>query len=268
MIIVGEKINATVPSVNTVIQERHQERLLDLSHKQADAGAHYIDVNVGTGAGSRDDEIAAMKWAIETIQKDADTPLCVDSADPAVLEAALESRNGKPSLINSTNAESDKLDVIVSLAVRFRTPLVALAMDERGIPKTTKDRLSTCKRIAEFCERSGLSLENVFFDPLVLPVSTDVRQGLISLETLSSIKKLYPAAKTVMGLSNVSYGLPDRARLNAAFLHMAIRAGLDAAIMDPLDQDLMGAVKTGEVLAGRDRHCRRYTRTFRNKKKN
>jgi 5-methyltetrahydrofolate--homocysteine methyltransferase len=265
MIIIGEKINATIPSVKTVIQERNEEKLLDLAQKQADAGARYIDVNVGTGAGSRDDEIAAMKWAIVTIQKDVDTPLCVDSADPAILEAGLESRNGKPGLINSTNAESDRLGVIVPLAVRYKTPLVALAMDEQGIPNTTEERLSTCRSIADFCEKSGLSIENIFFDPLVLPVSTDVKQGVITLETLSTIKKHFPTAKTVMGLSNVSYGLPERASLNAAFLHMAIFAGLDAAIMDPLDEELMGAVKTGEVLAGKDRHCRRYTRTFRKK---
>lgn len=267
MMIIGEKINATVPFTKAVIQERNEEGLLDLARKQADAGAHYVDVNVGTGAGSRDDEIAAMKWAVETIQKELDTPLCVDSADPRVLEAALESRNGKPSLINSTNAESEKLEAIIPLAVRCRSPLVALAMDERGIPRTTEDRLSVCKRIADFCMEAGLSLENVYFDPLVLPVSTDVRQGLVSLETLSSIKKLYPQAKTVMGLSNVSYGLPERARLNAAFLHMAVFSGLDAAIMDPLDEALTGAVRTSEVLAGKDRHCRRYMRTFRNKKK-
>jgi len=100
---------------------------------------------------------------------------------------------------------------------------------------------------------------------LVLPVSTDIRQGRVTLDTLAEIKKEFPTAKTVMGLSNISYGLPKRAGLNAAFLHMAISAGLDAAIMDPLDQTMMAAVRTAEVLVGKDRHCRRYTRSLRKK---
>jgi 5-methyltetrahydrofolate--homocysteine methyltransferase len=103
----------------------------------------------------------------------------------------------------------------------------------------------------------------LYFDPLVIPVSTDIKQGLVTLATLAEIKKQLPGAKTVMGLSNVSYGLPGRTSLNTAFLHMAVYAGLDAAIMDPLDQPLMRAVKTADVLVGNDRHCRRYMKAFR-----
>ena len=103
----------------------------------------------------------------------------------------------------------------------------------------------------------------VFFDPLVLPVGADITQGRITLDTIKTIKDRFAGARTVLGLSNVSFGLPARAILNAAFLHMALYAGLDAAIADPLDRDLMDAVKTGEVLLGKDRHCRRYTRAFR-----
>ena len=265
MIIIGEKINASIPAIKSIIREKDDQKLLEISKKQADAGADYIDVNVATGEGSRDDEILSMRWAVETIQKEIDTPLCIDSADPLELEAALEVRGGKPSLINSTNAEDKSLKEIVPLAVHYKAFVVALAMDETGIPKSVKGRLLACEKIATACLKSGLSLENVYFDPLVLPVSTEINQGLVTLETLSAIKKEIPMAKTVMGLSNVSYGLPVRSRLNAAFLHMAVFAGLDVAIMDPLDQDLMGAVKTAEVLVGKDRHCRRYTRAFRKK---
>jgi cobalamin-dependent methionine synthase I len=142
-------------------------------------------------------------------------------------------------------------------------PLVALTMDETGIPMSVEGRMRACERIAMTCQKYGVPLESVFFDPLVLPVSTDIKQGGVTLCTIMEIKRKFPAAKTVMGLSNVSYGLPARGRLNVAFLHMAIFAGLDAAITDPLNKDLMDAVKTAEVLAGKDRHCRRYTRAFR-----
>ncbi|MEJ2657738.1 MAG: dihydropteroate synthase [Desulfobacterales bacterium] len=265
MIIVGEKINATIPKINTMIQNRDGQKLTALAQKQAHAGADYIDVNVAIGVGTRDDEISAMKWAVETIQKTVSTPLCFDSADQAVLETGLDINGDRPAMINSTKAEDESLNKIIPLAVHYNTALVALAMDEQGIPKTVKDRLSACEKIARACQKFGFSLDNLFFDPLVLPVSTDIRQGQVTLDTLAEIKEKFPGAQTVMGLSNISYGLPNRAGLNSAFLHMAVSAGLDAAIMDPLDEQIMGAVRTAEVLVGKDRHCRRYTRTFRQK---
>lgn len=265
MIIIGEKINASIPAVKTIIQDRDDKRLIDLAQKQHVAGSAYIDVNVGTGEGSRNDEIASMQWAVEIIQDEIELPLCIDSADPALLEAALEIRNGRTSLINSTKAEADNLNQVIPLAVHYSASLIALAMDEDGIPKTVKDRLDACEKIADACHRNGLSLDKIFFDPLVLPVSTDIQQGKVTLDTLAEIKKEFSSARTVMGLSNVSYGLPERAGLNAAFLHMAVSVGLDAAIMDPLDQQMMTAVRTAEVLVGKDRHCRRYTRAFRKK---
>ena len=265
MIIIGEKINASILSVKDIIQKRDDRSLVELAQKQAAAGSAYIDVNVGTGEGSRDDEVVSMQWAVKIIQNEIDTPLCIDSADPMLLEAALEVLDGHTGLINSTKAEDDSLKQIIPLAVHYNVSLIALAMDEHGIPKTVQDRLAACEKIAEACHRFGLSLDKVFFDPLVLPVSTDIQQGRVTLDTLAEIKKEFSTAKTVMGLSNVSYGLPERACLNAAFLHMAVSAGLDAAIMDPLNQQMMAAVRTAEVLVGKDRHCRRYTRAFRKK---
>jgi cobalamin-dependent methionine synthase I len=263
VIIIGEKINASRPGVSSIIQQRDRERLLELARTQAAAGAAFIDVNVGTGVGSRQDEMLAMEWAIQTIQEDVDTPLCVDSADPGVVEAGLKKRNGRPSLINSTKADEGSLEQVVPLARAYDAQLIGLAMDKAGIPETVEGRLRACEKIADACEKHGLSTESLFFDPLVLPVSTDVRQGLVTLNTIGEVKKKFHGAKTVAGLSNVSFGLPGRGRLNKAFLCMAIYAGLDAAILDPLDKGLTDAITIGEVLVGKDRHCRRYTRAFR-----
>ncbi|MDO9528933.1 MAG: dihydropteroate synthase, partial [Syntrophales bacterium] len=233
------------------------------AREQVAAGADFIDVNVGTGIGSREDEINSMEWAITTIQQEVDTPLCIDSADHVVLEAGIKARDGRPCLINSVKAEEENLEQVVPMAGAYNIPIVALAMDETGIPMSVGGRIRACEKIAAACEKHGVPLESVFFDPLVLPVSTDIKQGTVTLHTIMEIKRFFSTAKTVMGLSNVSYGLPVRARLNVAFLHMAVFAGLDAAITDPLNKDLMDAVKTAEVLAGKDRHCRRYTRAFR-----
>jgi 5-methyltetrahydrofolate--homocysteine methyltransferase len=265
MIIIGEKLNASIPEVKTVIETRDAPELVRLAQAQAQAGAAYIDVNVGTGSGTREDEITAMQWAVGVLAEAVEKPLCVDSADAGVLEAGLEAGNGRASMINSTKAERRVLEAVVPLARRYDAALVALAMDETGIPKTVEGRLAACRRIADSCRSQAVPLEKIYFDALVIPVSTDGQQGRITLDTLSAVKAEFPGAKTVLGLSNVSYGLPARPVLNAAFLHMALYAGLDAAIMDPLNESLMSAVRVGEALVGKDRHFRRFTRAYRRK---
>jgi cobalamin-dependent methionine synthase I len=206
-----------------------------------------------------------MEWAVEAIQKELETPLCIDSADPAVLESGLKSRNGRPSLINSAKAERESLDEVVPLASTYSAPLIALTMDESGIPKTVDERLRAAEKVVSACKHFGVPIENVFFDLLVMPISTDIRHGLKTLAAITEVKKQFPGCKTVLGISNISYGLPARSKLNAAFLCMAVYAGLDAAITDPMEDEISAAVKTAEVLVGRDRHCRKYTRAFRKK---
>ena len=263
MIIIGEKINATRAAVRDIIEARREGELAALACEQAAAGASYIDVNVGTGRGTRDDEIAAMQWAVTTLCAATDKPLCIDSADAAVLEAGLAAMAGRPAMINSVKADSHCLGEVLPLAARYKAPVVALAMDERGIPKDVQGRLDACRRIVAACADFQIPVEQIFFDPLVLPVSTDAVQGKVTLDTLAAIRQAFPGAHATMGLSNISFGLPGRAALNAAFLHMAVYAGLDSAIMDPSNAVMMAAVRGAEALMGKDRHFRRYTRAMR-----
>lgn len=263
MIIIGEKINATRAAVREVIEQRQADRLVTLAREQAGAGATHIDVNVGTGRGTQDDEIESMRWAVSTLCQAIEKPLCIDSADPAVLQAGLEALDGRPAMINSVKADTHSLGAVLPLAARHTAPLVALAMDDQGIPKTVEGRIAACQKITAACADFQVALEQLYFDPLVLPVSTDASQGKVTLDTLAAIKQTFDGAHTVMGLSNISFGLPDRAGLNAAFLQMAIYAGLDAAIMDPANAVMMAAVRAGEALMGKDRHFRRYTRALR-----
>ena len=263
MIIVGENINGTIPEVKKIMSTQDRESLLKLATSQVAAGATFIDVNVGTGVGSQQDELATMQWAIDVIQKEMDIPICIDSADPLIIEKGLEHRNGSRSLINSVKADDKNLKKIVLLAKQYNTQLVGLAMNETGVPETENERLNACRKIAEVCHENGFPLEKLYFDPLVIPISADARQGMVTLKTISAINREFPGAKTIMGLSNVSYGLPGRSRLNSAFLHMAIYAGLHAVILNPLDEEVMAAVKTVHAITGMDRHFRRYMRSFR-----
>jgi 5-methyltetrahydrofolate--homocysteine methyltransferase len=263
MIVIGEKINATIPEVKNIFMTLDEIALLELANEQVVAGATYLDINVGTGRGDQQHEIFTMKWAIETIQNKIDTPICVDSADPLILEEGLKARNGRPAMINSVKAGDNKSKEIIELAKAFETPLVALAMNASGIPKKWEDRIQACHQIATQCHKLEYSLDNIFFDPLVIPISTDSKQGLVTLKTIHQIKKEFPTARTIIGLSNISYGLPARLKINAAFLQIAIYEGLDAAILDPLDEEVLQAVKTAEAIADKDRHFRRYMRSFR-----
>lgn len=265
MIIIGEKINATIPGLKEIIEGRNGEALLNLAVAQASAGADYIDVNVAVDTASRDEEKELMKWAVTLLRDKVDKPLCIDSGDPEVIEAGLIACGGVRCMINSVKAEKENLEEIVPLAAKHDATLIALAMDESGIPKTVEGRLEACSKIAVACEKHNLDLNRIFFDPLVLPVSTDNIQGKVTLETLKRIKDEYPTARTTMGLSNISFGLPSRGRLNEAFLHMSIYAGLDSAIMDPMNERMISAVRTAEALSGKDRHCRKYSRAFRKK---
>jgi len=263
MIVIGEKLKATRWAVCEIIEQRLAAQLVDLAKRQAEAGATYIDVNVGTGKGTQQDEIEAMRWSVTKINEAIEKPLCIDSADHVVLEAGLEAMEGRPVMINSIKADTKYLASVLPLARRFESPVVALAMDDKGIPETVEGRIKACHIIAEGCREFEVPIESIFFDPLVLPVSTDSRQGKVTLNTLATIKETFPGARTTMGLSNVSFGLPGRALLNAAFLQMAIFAGLDAVIMDPMNEDMMQAARTGEALMGKDRHFRKYSRAFR-----
>ena len=263
MLVIGENINASNRSIAEAIGSRNREFIESLAQAQAAAGADFIDVNAGAGRGSREHQIANMEWLVEIVQKATDKPLAIDSDDPAIIEAALRKYQGKKPIINSVTAEPARLEAISSLATEYQTWLVALAMGSEGMPDTVEQRLAACELITTYLTGHGLGEEQILFDPLVLPIAVDSNQGMVTLEAIEQIKSRYPAARTVMGLSNISYGLPERKLVNRTFLTMAACAGLDAAILDPLDTKTMSLVKVADMLTGKDSMCRRYIRAHR-----
>ena len=262
MLVIGENINATNKAVGEAITHRDKTFLEELAKAQAAAGADYIDVNAGTGRTPKQ-EMADMEWLVGVVQAATDRPLVIDSDNPSVIEAGLRHYRGKSPIINSVNAESDRLSTLGYLAVEYDARLVALAMGTDGIPSSVEERLAACDRVMEGLSGSGVTPEQVLFDPLVLPVSVDSSQGLVTLRTLEEIKSRYPEAGTILGLSNISYGLPQRQVVNRAFLLMAAYAGLDAVILDPLDARIMGSVRVAQMLTGRDPYCKGYLRAHR-----
>lgn len=263
MLIIGEKINASNKSVGQAIDNKDREFLTSLARDQAAAGADFIDVNAGVGQGAWEHPEAAMEWLVELVQSATDKPLAIDSDVPGVIEAALRKYSGDDVLINSVSAEPEKLEAVGPLAVEHQASLVALAMGRGRIPDNVEERLAACDEVMTYLARLGLREDQVFFDPLVLPIAVDSTQGLVTLKTIEQVKSRYPTAKTVMGLSNISYGLPQRGMVNRAFLLMAASAGLDAVILDPLDTKIMSFVRVADMLTGKDPSCKRYIRAHR-----
>jgi 5-methyltetrahydrofolate--homocysteine methyltransferase len=263
MLVIGENINATNRGIAEAITKKDNNFIQELVKTQVEAGTDFIDVNAGTGHGTREEQIANMEWLVETVQEVTDTPLCIDSDESETIAAALKKYRGEKVLINSISAEPDRLNSIAPLAAERGAWVIALAMGADGIPDNVDKRLEACDVVMAHVTKLGMSPEQVFFDPLVLPISVDPAQGLVTLEAIRQIKMRIPGVQTAMGLSNVSYGLPDRKLINKSFLVMAAAAGLDAAILDPLDAKIMSIIKVTDMLTGNDPYCKGFIRAHR-----
>ncbi len=259
MKIIGEKINGTRKRVAQAIVERDTAFIQDLACRQAKAGAAWLDVNAGTHPSREADDLI---WLIENIQPVTDLPLCLDSANPAALAVALKAVNKTP-MLNSISGEPSRLEGILPLAVQHGCPVIALAMDDKGIPKTVEDRMAVVRHIFAETRRQGLPDQNLYVDPLAMTLSTNIESGVMALNTMRAIRAEFPQAHLTCGLSNISFGLPARSYVNRAFVTLALEVGLDSAILDPLDREMRATLLAAELVLGRDRHCLNYTRAYR-----
>lgn len=260
MLIIGEKINSTRKKIKEAIAQRDAEFLKGLAVEQTTAGADYLDLNTGAFPS---EEIELMEWLVDVVQQAVDTPLAIDSSNPAVLEAGLElNKNGTP-FINSITLEEPKFSTVLPLIKKYDANILALAIGSEGIAKTTDGRFGHAKQLIEALCSQGIAQEKIYLDPLIQPVSVQNDFGLIALEVIQKVKEQFPGVNTICGLSNVSFGLPDRKHLNKCFLVMAMAMGLNSAIVDPLDNELMCFITTAQALLGKDRFCKNYIKKFR-----
>lgn len=259
MKLIGEKINGTRERVSAAIADRDADYITNLAVGQAEAGAAWLDLNAGTRPDREPDDLA---WLVRTVQAVTDTPLSLDSANPAALEQALAHVERTP-IINSISGEPGRIKGILPLAAAHGTGVVALAISETGIPETAEGRIAVVRELIGQTRSAGIADGDVYVDPLVLTVATNNNSALISLETMRLVGGEFPDVHMTVGLSNVSFGLPARAFVNRGFLTLAIQAGLDTAIADPLDKGLQAQILVTEMLLGRDRHCLNYVRASR-----
>ncbi|MCX5860194.1 MAG: dihydropteroate synthase [Proteobacteria bacterium] len=263
MLIIGEKINGTLKGIAAAINQRDAEAITAAVRKQDQAGADVIDVNAGTGKTQAAAEIEDMKWLVEVVQQATAKPLAIDSENSEVIAAGLQLVKGPTPWINSASAAPARLESMLALARSTGGPVIALCMDEKGIPTSMEGRLRAAERIYQAAREKGINPECLYFDPLVMPICANDKAGVMNLELISSIKTRFPGARTVVGLSNISFGLPQREVINHTFLILCLQAGLDAAIMDPTRINTLMSLRASDAILGRDRICRRYMQTYR-----
>lgn len=259
MLIVGELINSSRKPIAQAIEARDEAYLKDLAVKQAEAGANIIDVNCAVAL-TREPEV--MEWLVGIIQEVVNVPLCIDTPNVAAMEVGLSRHKGK-AMINSITGETKRWKEMLPLIVKYKPWVVALCMDDAGMPNSAEDRLRVAEKLVSGLVEAGVPEEDIYLDPLIKPVGVSATAGIEVLEATRALRKKYPKVHVICGLTNISHGLPVRKVLNRAFAVMCVEAGMDAFIVDPLDRHLMSLLVAARALAGQDQNCLQYIKAAR-----
>ncbi len=257
--VIGERINTSRKLVQAAVTERNADYIINDVKKQQEAGATYIDVNAGARIGH---EAEDMKWLLDTIQPVATVPLTLDSPDPEILEMAFKMVEKAP-MINSISLEKERFDAMMPFLKGKDCKIIALCMDDAGMPGSADDILGRAKSLVKELNTIGIPTASIYVDPLVQPISTDSTKGVMVLDAVRAIKTEFPDVHITGGLSNTSYGLPQRHIINRTFVTLMMDAGMDSAIIDPLDKKIMGTIRTADMLLGYDDFCMNYLKGVR-----
>ncbi|MFZ5988307.1 MAG: methyltetrahydrofolate cobalamin methyltransferase [Bacillota bacterium] len=260
MIIIGEKINGSSRSIKSALEKKDAAFVQDVARKQYEAGAAYLDINAGSFPG---DEPQKLEWLVNVIQEITDVPFSIDSSNAKAIEAALKANKNTKPVINSITGEKERYDLILPLILQYNAAVIALCMDDNGMPETVDERVTIAQRLVENLVKEGISSKDIFIDPLVRPVGAGAYHGIDAMETIKKLKSEFPDFNIVCGISNISFGIPARNLMNQSFLVAAMISGVDAAILDPLDKKLMSILYATQTLMGKDEFCMNYQMKFR-----
>lgn len=259
MIIIGEKINGSIPVVADAIAKRDAEFIKNRAKMQAEAGATFIDCCASVPEA---EEVETLKWMIDCIQEVTDLPISVDSPSADVL-AQVFPYCKRPGLINSVSGEGDKIDKIFPLIADTKWEVICLLSDDMGIPKSAADRLRVFDKILEKAEKYGVAHNRMHIDPLVEMLCTSEDGIALNVEVINTVRKRCPDMHITAAVSNISFNLPVRKMINLGFTVLAMNAGLDSAILDPTNRDMMGVIYATEALLGQDDYCMEYISAYR-----
>lgn len=259
MHVIGEKINSSTHTVALAIEKRDKGFIQQLAVDQISAGAHSLDINAGIFP---ERETVLLTWLVEVVQEAVDYPLCIDSRNPIALARALAIIRKKP-IVNSITLDSVRYREIMPLIKYYNASVIALCIDSTGIPAKAERRFEIACRLVEELSHDGLNMDDICLDVMVQPIGTDSASGRVTLDTVRAVKEGIPGVHICCGLSNISFGLPQRYLLNQAFAVALVTNGADMLIADPLDQRLMSLLGATEAVLGLDKYCRRYLKAYR-----
>ncbi|MFA5090415.1 MAG: dihydropteroate synthase [Candidatus Omnitrophota bacterium] len=262
MFIIGESINGMYKNIAGAIKKKDKAAIQGCALSQIKAGADALDINCGPASNLPQDD---MRWLLESVQEVTDKPLSIDSSNPKIIASCLKLMKN-PAIINSTTADAEKLSILVPLAKEYRCRLIGLTISEKGIPQNKEQRMESAVSIVSCCLEEGFPVEDLYLDPVVMPVNVAQAQMRGILEAIEEFKVISePSPKCVVGLSNVSQGTCSRSLINRAFLTMAVAYGLDAAILDPCDSVLMDSLITAELVLNKQIYCDSYLEAYKRK---
>ncbi len=261
MIIIGEKINGAIPSIKTAIANKDADLIRNRTLAQETSGAHYLDCAPSTAT---EIEYDTMCWLIDVMQEATNVPLCIDSPNVRLLSRILEEgRVNKSGMVNSVNEEGDKCEVIFPLIAGSDWNVIGLTCDKDGIPSNPQKKIDIAKRIIDKAVKYGVALNNLHIDPCVMALAT-MPSAMADFETcIRGIHAYAPEVKVTGAISNISFDMPARKYINSNCMAYAIAAGLDSAIMDPCNMEMMSTIYACEALQMKDKGGRKYNRAYR-----
>ena len=263
MIVIAEKLNGSIPSCAKAIAAKDESYIMDLAKRQADSGADFIDCC----ASVKENELETLQWMISLIQSVTDCPISVDSPDVSVIIDAMPLCK-KPGMFNSVSGEGNKIDLafpVLAKPENSKWHVMALLCDDTGIPKTSAKRIEVFDTIMAKATQYGIEESRIHIDPCVeMLCTTDDGEGIFMiLDVMKHIKKVSPDIHISGAISNISYNLPVRRLVNQAFAVLAVNAGMDSAVLDPLSGDLRGVILAAEAMIGLDDYCAEYVSAYR-----
>jgi 5-methyltetrahydrofolate corrinoid/iron sulfur protein methyltransferase len=262
MIIVGEKLNSSIPKMYDLMKEKDTEAIKQIAVSQQEAGAKYLDINTAI---FREQEIEMFKYILDIVLEHTQCGIMLDSPSPEVVEKALTFITGRDIIINSVTLQ-DRIDQLLPVVKSYKTGIVGLPIDQDGIPKTAERRVANSLKLIEIMNREGIKSSDIYIDALAEAVAVDSEASVTTIKTIEGIRKANPEVHIICGVSNVSFGLPKRTAINSAFLSAAIFAGLDSGIVDITNEQIQSSIYTAEMIAGLDEYCVEYLGYIRSKK--
>jgi 5-methyltetrahydrofolate--homocysteine methyltransferase len=259
MIIIGEKINGSIPKTAAAIAEKNEKFIRNLAKKQSAARASYIDVCASV---SPEKELETLRWLVDLVQAESEVPICLDSPNANIFKDAIKLVK-KPGLINSVSMEGDKIDQVFPVIAGTTWNCVALLCDNSGIPQSSAQRVSIFREILKKAESYKIDPSRLFIDPVIEMLCTSEDGIATVIDTIREVKKICPPVHITSGASNISYNLPMRKFINRAFIILCMSAGMDSAIIDPANEDMLALIFATEALLGKDEMCMEYIGAYR-----